>query len=88
MTAEIISKYTWNGVYYCHIRYGDGSVIELRNETPLTDVEWIALAIQVYEAQPEQVDPMLQVVQSCPDDMLVAEVLRRHLDITVLGELL
>jgi len=88
MTAEIISKYAWNSVYYCHIRYGDDSCIELRSETSLTDAAWIVLALQVYDARPVEIDPMLQVVQSCPDSMLVAEVLKRHLDITVLGELL
>jgi hypothetical protein len=87
MTAEVIYKHTWNVNDYCQLRYGDGSCIEL--STPIgqfsTDQEWIDLALQLYESRPETPDPLEDLLRAVPDAMLVAEVLRRHLNITVEG---
>ena len=86
MTAEIYKKYVWNNKEYCNLRYGDGSCITLSAAIgTYTDQEWIDLAISLYDAQPEDPDPMLQIVMSCPDQMLIDEVIRRHLVIVVEG---
>jgi len=87
MTATIIRIYTFGIDDYCHIRYGDNTSIELSQPagTFTTDQEWIDLALQLYDLRPDPPDPMLQILMCCPDDILVAEVLRRHLIITVEG---
>lgn len=85
MTATIISKFFWNINYYCHIRYGDGTTIELSSNTEKTDEEWITLALDMFNNRLAEPDPMRAILMSCPDSMLVEEVLRRHLNITVEG---
>jgi hypothetical protein len=76
---KIISNFQWNDTFYCVVQCPDGSCIELRSETKLTEQEWIDLATTIYSEKPAEPDPMEDLLRSCPDDMLVAEVLRRHL---------
>lgn len=77
----IVSKYRWNSSWYCVVRCPDRTCIELKSDTDLTDQEWIALATTLYESRPVEPDPLETLLRSVPDEMLVAEVLRRHLDI-------
>lgn len=86
MTAIIITKYTWNGKEYCNIKYGDGTCITLKGEIgQYTDAQWIQLAIDLYDAQPEEIDPMIQMLRCCTNQELVDEVIRRHLVIVADG---
>ena len=87
MTAKVINKYTWNGKFYCNIQYGDGSCITLKSTVELTDEQWITKALALYDAQADEPDPMLSLLMSAPDQMLVDEVIRRHLSIAVSGEI-
>lgn len=87
MTVEIIRRYTWNNTDYCHVRFSDGTVVELAADIGVyvTDDDWIAYALAWIASRPVEPDPMEQLLRCCPEDMLVAEVLRRHLNITVEG---
>jgi hypothetical protein len=88
MTAKVRSRYTWNINDYCVIVYGDGTCIELSSAIGLytTDKEWIDKALKLYAARPVEPDPMDTLIRCCPDEMLIAEVLRRHLAVAVSGE--
>lgn len=87
MQAEIIRKETWNNSEYCYILYSDGSKITLSGAIgQYTDEQWIALALEYAEPDPEPEDPMIAVLQCCSDQMLIDEVVRRHLVIAVAGE--
>ena len=84
MTAEIIKKYVWNSKEYCNLQYGDGDCITLKGEIgQYTDAQWVQLALDLYAAQPEEIDPMIQVLRSCSDQAIVDEVIRRHLELAV-----
>jgi len=86
MTAEILKKYIWNETEYCNILYGDATCITLRGEIgQYTDEQWILLALELYANLPEEIDPMLQILHSCTDQMIVDEVIRRHLELVVAG---
>lgn len=89
MTAEIVRKFVWNNTEYCNVRYGDGTCVQLSGEIgQYTDEQWIQLALTIYDNQPEEPDPMRQVLMCCSDDMLVAEVIRRHLNIAAEGQVI
>lgn len=86
MTAKIIRKYFWNNKEYCNIQYGDGTCITLRGEIgQYVDEEWVALALELYEAQAAEPDPLLSLVMSAPDQMIIDEIIRRHLELAVDG---
>lgn len=50
---NILRKYFVGRAHYALVEYDDGTRVELKSVHPLTDDEWIALAIQVAEAQRE-----------------------------------
>lgn len=78
----VVSKYQWNDKFYCVVRLPDNTCVTLKSDTKLTDEDWIALATSLYDNRPTEPDPLEDLVRSVPDDMLVSEVLRRHLIIT------
>jgi hypothetical protein len=83
---EIVRKYTWGIDDYCYIRYDNGTSITLSKLIGVftTDQQWLDLA-QWYWDQTQVLppDPMVSVLMSCSDAMLVDEVIRRHLIVTV-----
>jgi len=89
MTAKILTKYVWNGREYCNIQYSDGTCVTLKGDIgQYTDEQWIQKALDLAAAQPDDPDPMTQIIRSCTDQELVDEVIRRRLVVTAQGEVL